>query len=132
MTDRSTTKLPQWLIEKRDETCLRHYSQYDNFHEKSGIDMRQWKLDKANTWKMGFNAAAELLLESNEFVRNTNKLSLWNNLTLVKKLVIATEALEKTRGAMKYAYEDHVDQYYMNVLDDINEALNKINEKDKI
>ena len=33
------------------------------------------------------------------------------------------EALVKTRAAMKYAYEDHVDQYYLNVLEDISKAL---------
>lgn len=76
-------KLPKWLIEKRDDLadgwlCIALAERNSVCH---------------NVWAEGFNAAAELLLESNEFVRNTNKLSLWNNLTLVKKLVIATEAL---------------------------------------
>jgi hypothetical protein len=33
------------------------------------------------------------------------------------------EALKRSRGAMKYAYEDHCDRYYLNVLDDMDLAL---------
>lgn len=33
------------------------------------------------------------------------------------------EALKKCRGSMKYAYEDHADQYYLNCLEDIEKAL---------
>jgi hypothetical protein len=44
-----------------------------------------------------------------------------------KRLV---EALKKTRGAMVYAYEDRCDQYYKNVLRNIDEAL-KQNEGEK-
>lgn len=33
------------------------------------------------------------------------------------------EALKKCKGAMKYAYEDHADQFYLNHLNDIEQAL---------
>lgn len=38
------------------------------------------------------------------------------------------EALAKTRGAMTYAYEDRCDQYYLNVKDDIEQALEQFDE----
>lgn len=33
------------------------------------------------------------------------------------------EALKKCKGAMNYAYEDHSDQYYLNVKEEIEKAL---------
>lgn len=40
--------------------------------------------------------------------------------TRSQKLV---EALERCRGAMTYAYDDHSDQYYLNVKSDIEQTL---------
>lgn len=39
-----------------------------------------------------------------------------------------SEQLRKCRGAMKYAYEDHCDQYYLNVLEDIEKSISEFEE----
>jgi molecular chaperone GrpE (heat shock protein) len=44
------------------------------------------------------------------------------------KSLALRDALEKTKGAMTYAYEDHVDQYYLNVLENIEKALKAFDE----
>ena len=49
--------------------------------------------------------------------------ALWAKAQCDEELRIAREALKFCRGAMTYAYEDHCDQYYLNVRDKIDEAL---------
>jgi hypothetical protein len=45
-----------------------------------------------------------------------------------KKIEGLKKALESCRVAMIYAYEDHADHYYMNVLTDIKAALREVGE----
>lgn len=48
--------------------------------------------------------------------------------SLKQQALAMREALAKTRGAMTYAYEDHPDRYYLNVRNDIEQALEQFDE----
>lgn len=45
---------------------------------------------------------------------------------VLQALEIAKKQLEGCRGAMAYAYEDHCDQYYLNVAENIIETIAQI------
>lgn len=47
------------------------------------------------------------------------------------KLERATKALKSCKAAMDYAYEDRVDQYYLNMKEDIEKALAEIGQEVK-
>ena len=47
------------------------------------------------------------------------------------KLERATKALKSCKAAMDYAYEDRVDQYYLNMKEDIEKALAEIGQEEK-
>lgn len=42
-----------------------------------------------------------------------------------RRIAGLVEAMKKAKGAMTYAYDDHCDQFYLNVKDDIDKALEK-------
>ena len=44
---------------------------------------------------------------------------------LREKVVASEEKIKKAIGALKYAYEDHSDQFYLNVIEDL-EELGKV------
>jgi len=47
------------------------------------------------------------------------------NVELEQEIAALRKVLESCKAAMKYAYEDHVDQYYINVLNIIEQTLSK-------
>lgn len=104
------------LTEPYDKETMSHLI---HVIEKSAYDAVCAERDEQIKWRDDLIKSLELTEE--HLIKERDQLR--------ESLKLAVEALDHSKAAMKYAYEDHVDHYYLNVLEKIDQALNKLREK---
>lgn len=94
-------KLPKDVERVREDQCPNYV--FTGIHGVSVDEMCK------SAWKYGFNEGYS---------------------EAMKRVAPLVEALEHTKASLSYAYEDHSDQYYINVKNDLLKALQQFNGED--